>query len=59
MLLTIEVMAAPNYSEPRKKDIQKNIDALERAIDTARSEDQNLLESTLSILHEIQKQLAD
>lgn len=57
MLVTIEVLAAPNNKEPRKEDLQKNIEALERAKDVVNLKDAVLLESTLSILRGIQQQL--
>jgi len=61
MLVTIEISAGP-YRDYRvtKADIQKNIDALDRAIDgKPQANDFTLLMDTQTILEGIQQQLPD
>jgi hypothetical protein len=58
MNITIELYAGNNSPMPRKKDIQKNIDAINRAIKGEKtSQDDILLMDTRSILVAIQDKL--
>lgn len=58
MKITIELLAGPQGSNPTKADMEKNINALQRAIDgKPRCSDFILLNDTKSILEGIQKLL--
>ena len=58
MQVTIELLAGPHHTKPTKSDVQKNIDALERAIaGKPLCSDWVLLTDTLSILQGIQDRL--
>ena len=59
MKVTIELVAGPRGHSPTKADMEKNIEALQRAIDgNPRCSDFILLSDTKSILVGIQKLLA-
>lgn len=59
MLVTIEIKS--KKGTPKKQDIQKNIDALERVLisNTTSAHDTVLILDTLSILKGIQKKLPE
>jgi len=57
MKLQIELCAGPNRGEPTRRDMQKNIDAIDRVIEKTNGVDSTLLIDTKSILEAIQKQL--
>jgi hypothetical protein len=59
--ITLELLSGPNGNDrPTKREIQKNIDALQRSIDgKPQVRDHLLLSDTMSILAGIQKQLPD
>jgi len=46
MFITIEILAGKNGDEPTKEDMNKNINALNRAISKSSVSDENLLIST-------------
>lgn len=59
MKVTID-LAGPNYKEPTKRDMERNIQALDRAIAGEQyNNDFILLTDTRSILVGIQKKLSD
>jgi hypothetical protein len=60
MKITIEVVAGPRGLDPTAEDVQKNIDALERAIDlkSLSCNDIIRLRDTVSIMEGIQKKLS-
>jgi len=58
MKVTIEIFAGPNHEEPTKSDMDRNIQALDRAISGEQyNNDFVLLTDTRSILVAIQKKL--
>ena len=58
MLITIEILEGPKKKEPTASGIQRNIDALQRAIDRPINiVDTQLLTDTKSILVAIQKEI--
>jgi hypothetical protein len=61
MIVSIELCTGPNLDEHvTKKDVQKNIDALQRAVDgEPLSHDFVLLLDTMYIIKGIQKRLPD
>lgn len=60
MIVQIELLVGHNHDEPTKRDINKNIHALERAINNKqRGGDFVLLSDTKSILEGIKEKLPD
>lgn len=60
MKVTIEIFAGANHKEPTKSDMERNIQALDRAIAGEQyNNDFMLLTDTRSILVGIQKKLPD
>lgn len=61
MIVSIELCTGPNHDEHvTKKDVQKNIDALQRAVDDEPlAHDFVLLLDTMYIMKGIQKRLPD
>ena len=59
MLVSIELRGAYNNRRPNKKDMDKNIDALNRVINRkpALAHDTNVMLDTISILEALQKEL--
>jgi len=58
MRVCIEIRHGPNHDYyVSKAEIQKNIDALERAADKANAPDSMLIMDTISILQGIQREL--
>ena len=60
MFVKIELLTGPNKANPRKKDMDKNIDALDRAISgKKKANDDHLLLDTKSILEGIKRELPE
>lgn len=60
MKVTIEIFTGPNHKEPTKRDMERNIQALDRAISgNQQCNDFILMMDTKSILIGIQKKLPD
>lgn len=58
MLVEIEIVAGPGHKDPTREDMQKNIDALTRAIDGKQlANDFILLLDTKSLLVGLQSKL--
>lgn len=58
MIVQVEIKA-PKGRDPRKSDVQKNIDAIERAKERASCGDSILLYDTLTVLKALQQKLPD
>lgn len=59
MDITIELLAGSKHEPPSKSDMDKNIDAIDRALKKANAADTNLLSDTRSILIAIQNKLPE